>query len=74
MFRERKSATAMFSRRKWQETGMKSALHEVKRDAVSIRDAGVQYKIPESVIRSRKKIGRICQAVSCGRKIFFSNL
>ena len=71
MFRERKSATAMFSRRKWQETGMKSALHEVKRDAVSIRDAGVQYKIPESDICSRKKFGRICQAVYPAEGKFF---
>ena len=45
----------MSSRREWQETDMKRALDVVKRGAVSIRDVGNQFKIPESSIRLRKR-------------------
>ena len=55
MFGERKSAISMSFRRKWQETDTESALDEVKRGAVSNRDAGDQHRIPGSSIRSKKK-------------------
>ena len=64
----------MSSQQKWQETDMKSALDEANRSAVSIRDAGDQYKLPESSTHSRKSLEEFAKPYPVGRKFFFSNL
>ena len=71
MFRERKSAIVISSR-KWQETDMKSALDKVKRGSVLIGDAGDQYKIPENSIHSRKSLEEFAKPYPAGRNFFLA--
>ena len=51
---------------------MKSALDKVKRGSVSIRDAGDQYKIPESSIHSRKSLEEFAKPYPAGRNFFLA--
>ena len=60
----------MSSQWKWQETDMKRALNKAKRGSVSIRDAGDQYKIPESSIHSRKSLEKFAKLYPAGRVFF----
>ena len=72
MFHEHKSAIVMSSRWKWQEADMKRALDKVKRGSVSFRDAGDQYKIPESSIHSRKSLEEFAKPYPAGRNFFLA--
>ena len=58
------------SRWKWQETDVKSTLDKVKKGSVLIKDAGDQYKIPESSIHSRKSLEEFAKSYPVGRNFF----
>ena len=58
------------SRWKWQETDVKSTLDKVKKGSVLIKDAGDQYKIPESSIHSRKSLEEFAKPYPAGRNFF----